>query len=566
MSEKLKNYIDPIKKFWGNLTKKKRIILLSVLAGIVGFSIIISVLLNAEPYVVLYPGLDHSEAVEVMNELRDMGVSYKEDNGTITVPQDKENSLRMQLSNEGHPKTAPNYDFFTSNVGVMSTDYEKKTIERYQLNTRLESVVKTLEGVQNCFVTISIPDENSYAWDSDASVVSASVTIQLENEKALSAKQINGVKQLVAKSVPNLKVENVALIDSSTGIELTPEDNSGSQITISQFKLSIEKSFEADVEKGVMKVLVPLYGANNVQVTAKSVMDVDKKIQDVITYNPSKDNKGVVNEENTDKGTETSSKASSQGVTGTQSNSDVSTYPGVTVDGNTIYTKDQQSYKYLVSQVKEQIESDAANVKDLTISVVVNKTGMPDTEKQNVVNAVAKAAAVDNDKVSVYFGTFADSSVKTDVQPEAMPSLNQVLIYGGVALGTLLVVVIIVAVVLASKRKKKREELMGPEEDAEVPEDFYELKGVGDAENTEEPVEAEADENENVETVEVKAKKPAKEKAVEAEPLRAIEETRAAENSKQEALTKEIRDFSSQNPEIAAQLIRAWLRGEEYNG
>jgi flagellar basal-body M-ring protein/flagellar hook-basal body protein (fliF) len=564
MSEKLKNYIDPIKKFWGNLTKKKKIILLSVLAGIVAFSIIISALLNVEPYVVLYPGLDHSEAVEVMNELKDMGVSYKEENGTITVPQDKENSLRMQLSNEGHPKTAPNYDFFTKNVSVMSTDYEKKTIEKYQLNTRLEAVIKTLEGVQNCYVTISIPDENSYAWDSDSSAVSGSVTIQLESGKTLSAKQINGVKQLVAKSVPNLKVENVALIDSATGEELTAEDNSGNQVTISQFKLSIEKSFETDVEKGVMKVLTPLYGVNNVQVTAKSVMDVDKKIQDVITYNPSKDNKGVVNEENTDKEAETSSKASSQGVTGTQSNSDVSTYPGVKVDGNTIYTKDQQSYKYLVSQVKQQIQSDAASVKDLTISVVVNKTGMPDTEKQQVVNAVAKAAAVDNDKVSVYFGAFANSSVKTNTQPEAMPSLNQLLIYGGAALGTLLVVVIIAAVVLASKRKKKREEMMGPEEDAEVPEDFYELKGVSNAENAEELAEGEAEEN--IETADAKPKKPAKEKAVEAEPLRAIEETRAAENSKQEALTKEIRDFSSQNPEIAAQLIRAWLRGEEYNG
>jgi flagellar M-ring protein FliF len=562
MSEKLKNYIDPIKKFWGNLTKKKKIILLSVIAGIIAFSIIISALLNVEPYVVLYPGLDHSEAVEVMNELKDMGVSYKEDNGTIMVPQDKENSLRMQLSNEGHPKTAPNYDFFTNNVGIMSTDYEKKTIERYQLNTRLESVIKTLEGVQNCYVTISIPDENTYAWDSDAAVVSASVTIQLEDNKTLSAKQINGVKQLVAKSVPNLKVENVALIDASTGIELTPEDsdNSGNQISISQFKLSIEKSFEADVEKGVMKVLTPLYGVNNVQVTAKSVMDVDKKIQDVITYNPSKDNKGVVQEENTEKGTETTSNASSQNVTGTETNSDVSTYPGVTVDGNTIYTKDQQSYKYLVSQVKQQIQSDAASVKDLTVSVVVNKTGMSDAEKANVVNAVAKAAAVDTDKVSVYFGAFANSSVTANTEPEAMP-LNQILIYGGVALGTLLVVVIIVSVVVASKRKKKREELMGPEEEAEVPDEFYELKGVGEAENAEESGTAEADEN-----VAAAEAKPEKEKVVKEEPLKAIEETRAAENSKQEALTKEIRDFSSQNPEIAAQLIRAWLRGEEYNG
>jgi flagellar M-ring protein FliF len=48
--------------------------------------------------------------------------------------------------------------------------------------------------------------------------------------------------------------------------------------------------------------------------------------------------------------------------------------------------------------------------------------------------------------------------------------------------------------------------------------------------------------------------------------LKAIEGERAAKASKEEALTKEIQDFSSQNPEIAAQLIRTWLKGDENDG
>ena len=280
MNEKIKKYIDPIKKFWGNLTKKTKIILVCVMAGIVLFSIILSAVLNVEPYVVLYPGLDHSEAVEVMTELKTMDVSYKEDNGTISVPKDKEDSLRMQLSNEGHPKTAPNYDFFTKNISVMSTDYEKKTIEKYQLNTRLEAVIKTIDGIENANVTISLPDDSTYAWDSTASAASASVTVQLADGKSLTAKQINGIKQLVTKSVPNLKIENVALIDTATGEELSATDSdSSNQVDISKFKLAIEKSYESDVEKSVLSVLTPVFGEGNVQVTAKSVMDVDKKVQ-----------------------------------------------------------------------------------------------------------------------------------------------------------------------------------------------------------------------------------------------------------------------------------------------
>lgn len=558
MNEKIKKYIDPIKSFWVSLTKKRKTILVSVIAGVIAFSVLITALLNVEPLVVLYPGLDHPEAVEVMNELKDMGIGYKEENGTIFVPKDKENSLRMQLSNEGHPKTAPNYDFFTKNINVMSTDYEKKTIEKYQLNTRLEAVIKTIDGVQNASVTISIPDESSYAWDTNASVASASVTLQLQSGKSLTSKQVNGIKQLVTKSVPNLKVENVALIDTATGEELSGSSFGGSnQIEISQFKQAIEKSYEADIEKGVMSVLVPLFGESNVKVTAKSSMDVDKKVQDILTYQPtsSSENKGVITEESTNKEQSTESKPASQAPAGTQTNSDVSTYPGVSVNGNVIYTKDAQTYKYLVSQVKEQVQSDAASVKDMTVSVVVNKAGMDDTQKQQISQLVANAALVDVSKVSVYSGTFAaPKAAPTDVKPDS-PSLEQLLIYGGAALGTLLVVVIIVSVALASKRKKRREELMGPEANEEVPEDFYELKPVGEESQNE------AGNGENaIETLRGKSK------ATPREPLKAIEETRAAENSEQDALKKEIQDFSSQNPEIAAQLIRTWLRGEDYSG
>lgn len=127
MNEKISKYIDPIKNFWNKLTKNTRRVIVIVFIGIVALAVVLSLLMNQTKFVVLYPGLDHDEAVEVMTELKDMGVGYKEDSGTIYVPSDQENSLRMQLANEGHPKTAPNYDYFTNNINAMTTDYEKRS-------------------------------------------------------------------------------------------------------------------------------------------------------------------------------------------------------------------------------------------------------------------------------------------------------------------------------------------------------------------------------------------------------------------------------------------------------
>lgn len=540
MNIQIKKYIDPIVNFWGNLTKKKKIIILSVFGGIVLISVIAGILLNVQPYVVLYPGMEHEEAVEVMNELRERNISYKEDNGTISVPKDKENALRMELANEGHPKTAPNYDFFTKNVDIMSTDFEKKTIEKYQLNQRLEAVIKTLDCIQNANVTISVPDSSGYAWDENAEATTASVTVTLASGKTLESSQVNGIKQLVAKSVPNLKTDDVAVIDTKTGNELSAS-NGGSQVNISQFKLTIENEYEKDIEKNVLKVLTPVFGENNVKVTAKSIMDVDKKVQEIITYKPSTDNKGVINESNTQKEQETGGQKTG-GAAGTESNTETTTYPGVTVNGDTIYTKDAETYKYLVSQVKEQIQGDAASVQDMTISIVVNKELMSDTQKQEIAKLAAYAAAIKPEKVAVYNSAFPGAVQPANAAASSLPPLNTILVLGGAALLTLLIV-ITVAVIVARRRKKKRMSQLAELEGQENPEEETSLKSRLDEKGSE-----------------------AQEKNEKPIDLKAIEDARAEKASKEEALTKEIQDFSSQNPEIAAQLIRSWLRGDDSDG
>lgn len=538
-------YIEPIKNYWGSLTKKKKIIAFSILGGIVLISVIAGILLNTQPYVVLYPGLDHSEAVEVMNELKDRNVSYKEDNGTIYVPKDQENALRMDLSNEGHPKTAPNYDFFTKNVGIMSTDFEKKTIEQYQLNQRLEAVIKTIDSIKNANVTISIPDSNGYALDDNAEAPTASVTVTLDYGKSLSSSQVNGIKQLVSKSVPNMKADDVAVVDTATGNELSSNSENGTQINISQFKLQIEKEYEQDIEKNILKVLTPLFGTNNVKVTAKSIMDVDKKVQEIITYNPSKDSsgnttgKGVLSDSHTTKEQEANGKTTG-GTAGAESNTETTTYPGVTVNGNVIYTKDDQTYKYLVSQVKQQIQGDAASVQDMTISVVINKEGLADVQKQQIAQLVANAAAVKPEKVAIYNSAFSNPVQPTQAQPSGTLPLSTIVIIGGVVLLTLIIVGLIIFFVARSRKKKELAALALAE--GENPEDNTPLK-----DRLEEETSGEKTEKEDV-------------------FVPAIEDARAQNATKEEALTKEIQEFTSQNPEIAAQLIRSWLRGDESDG
>ncbi len=522
-------------------------------------AVLAAYLLNRQPFVVLYPGLEHQEAVEVMTELGNRNINYQEKNGTILVPKDEENALRMDLANMGYPKSAPNYDFFTSNTDVMTTDYEKKTIEKYQLNQRLEAVIKTLDGVKNANVTISIPEENSYAWSQDSAKATASVSVTLYGDNSLNSKQVNGIKQLVSKSVPNLTVENVAVIDTSSGEELGSTSDGSSQVDLSQFKRTIEKAYENDVESSVMKVLGPVFGASNVGITAKSVMDVDKKVQEIITYKPSSEtgNTGVVGESSQATEQERASSAAG-GAAGAETNSDITTYPGVTVDGNTIYAKDQNSYKYLVSQVKEQVQGDAASIKDMTISVVINQEMMNDTQRTQVASLVAHAAAIDPSKVVVYNAPFAEkTTTETASNGLITPEMTRILIFVGIGAAALLLLIV---VLLTVSRARKRKMVAAEGEEIPLPEDFYELTPVS-GQNPEEVAEVDP---------EAVAKEKAKKEAEDVlrskrEALEALEKSREVQSGKEQVLRGKLKDFAAQNPEIAAQLIRTWLRGDDFN-
>ena len=557
MNEQLKRYIDPVRSFWSNLTKKKQIVLLSCAGGIVILAIVVAVLLSATPYVVLYPDLDSEEAAAVVNELKDRDVSFREEDGTIYVPQDQENALRMELANLGYPQSAPNYDFFTQNVDVMTTDYEKKIIEKYQLNQRLEAVIETFDAVSKASVTINIPDDGNYAWDTDQKISTASVAITMKAGKKLDAGQINGIKQLISKSVPNLKPEDVAVIDTATGQEMNSESvGANSTVDISEFKLAIEHEYEDGIEASVRKVLAPIYGEENVQVTAKAIMDVDKKVREAVTYTPSQDNKGVISKENTNSEQERGGTSSAGGAPGAETNADTPGYAGVTVDGDTIYVKDEKSYEYLVSSVKEQVQSDAASVQDLTVSVAVNRDMMSDTEKTQVTKLIAFAAAIDPAKVAVFNSAFL--TAETPVPQDYFAWLTGPIGWAILAACGLFFLIMLILLLVSRHRKKKLQKLLAEaQEQARQAEEQARQAEIQSEVNLSDGIDDETEKAAGAARGEESAEDAA------ARERRELEELHAAQQNRSQELRKSLQDFSDQNPEIVAQLIKSWLRGED---
>ena len=532
MNEQLKKYFDPVKNFWLGLSKKNRVFILSGIGGVILVAVVAQILLNMDHYVILYSGLDDTETQEIVAVMDTENTNYKKtDDGTIYVLGDEEATLRMEFANLGYPKTTLNYDFFTKNVDVMTTDYEKKVIEQYQLNQRLEAVIETFDVVKDASVTIAIPDSNSYAWNSDAAQPTASVSVQLTSNKSLESSQVNGIKQLVAKSVPDLSAENVTVIDVSTGNELDSSNSSaGNMVDISEFKLAIEEKYESKIEASVRKVLSPIFGDENIQITAKSVMNVDQTVKEIITYTPSGNgNTGVISSATDKEEQEKSGDSSSGAVVGTETNTEgTTTYAGVTADGNTLYVKDEETYQYLVSQATEQIEKDAASVDDLTISVAINQRSIEADQKAEIIKLIAFSAAISTDKVAVYNTAFLqEEDVPVVVTDPKTPAYMKWLPLGLAALACLFFILMMIFLMVSRRRKKKLKRLLN------------------------------VDEEENPTTeMDNKASAISTENEMAAKERRVMEEIHAAQQSRDQELRKGLQEFTEQNPEIVAQLIR----------
>ncbi len=373
----------------------------------------------------------------------------------------------------------------------------------------------TIDGVKEAIVTINVPEEKNFAWETNTTEPSASVKVNLKNGKSLSSSQTDGIMQLVVKSVKGLKEENVAIIDTD-GNSLVASGEIKQTNTI-KLKLEIEKQFEKETIKNVSEFLAKIYGEENIKVSAKCTINFDKKISEMLQYLPDEETKLGVPGSTQNQREITGPGETVGGISGTESNAEVPTYPGVVVEGDNIYFKDSNSINYLVSQLKEQIGIIRAKL-SAAVAAVINKASIRDEELTEVKELIAFSAGISTEDIALHNMLFYDPNapaqpaISDEVNTEQI-TMREILIYGGIALAVLSVLIFILSIVLR-KRKKKKEALEAAKSKAEA-----EAAAAGDF------------------------------------SWQDIQDGIKLQETQEQAIKKQLKEFTTTNPEIAAQLI-----------
>ncbi len=158
--------------------------------------------LDSASYAVLYRGLASSEGVEVVNMLSSAGVDYRlESDGTILVPKAMRRGYACSWPPAGFRQHA-RIRHIRKPIRPDDDGLRKAAVPRLPAADRLQEALKTLNGVRNAIVTLNVAQEDSYVLKSDRAESTAAVVLDLYAYAELDARQIRGVEELVAKSVP----------------------------------------------------------------------------------------------------------------------------------------------------------------------------------------------------------------------------------------------------------------------------------------------------------------------------------------------------------------------------
>lgn len=556
--EKLQGYFEKVKTALGKVSKKIWIIIGATVAAL---AIGIVIFLNTRPYAPLIAGATNEEAGAVLTWLQEQGVTnYRmEGTGTVLVPEGQAASLKARLLADQYSQANASPTGYFEQVGALSTQADRLQAKLTDLQGRMERTICQFPGVRSATVNINLGEDRGYVLDSNNVVkASAAVMLTMQNGKTLTNEQANAIRNYVAYSVAGLNIESVSIEDTDGHDYSGQSSGVGSAAASSALKLQLERQIGDDFEKKIHQALDPIYGAGNVSATVNVEVELgDKTINDYQVTLPEfaqggeTGGRGIIGKQFYTYQFLTPDEAAVGGVVGTPSNAELPTYvePGDAAAELQGILEEQHQTEYDNSKTQTQMVITAGTISKVTATVGIDAADYPNVDLELIRSGVAGATGIEVPLVleegmtaQQYLArqiTIINEVFYEEPVPEPEPSGWQalgiplwVVIAAGAGLLLFAIVLTIILLVRGKKRKKQEAEQRAVEE----------LLAVAMPQQTADGVQV--DEN--------------------GEPVGADVMDLHTERSME--LRQSIRDYVDENMEVAALLIKSWLKEDGDNG
>ena len=558
LNERLKAFWEKVKTFLGKVSKKIWIVLAVVL---ILAAAAIAFFLNNRPYATLITGATNNEMSAIVTWLNDQGVqNYRmEGDGTILVPENQAANLKARLLTEKYSGSNSSYSAYFENINSLSTQSVRDKAWLTAVQDQFNSVIRQMDGVRDAWVTLTPGTDLNYILDSNRAVeASASILVEMQNGQTLDNKVAAAIRNYVAHGYQKLEVSSISLTDTfGNGYNVSDLSSNTADADASALKLRLEQEQANKIRTEVFNMLRPFFGEDNIAVGVNCVVNVENKIIDdydvrlpEYAQDGSTNGMGIIGRRIYNYEFRVPNDTAAGGLVGTPSNADLPTMveqePGANdVDGRLVGGGDVTADN---SKTQTHIVQTAGYLADCSVAVSINSTTAGEVNIPQIRQHVATAAGIEAraeegiytaeeylaSKISVVSLPFYVEPTPPGPGVDG-PGGLRIPLWAIIALGVgLLVFILLLVLILSLRRRRKRKK----------EEEQRELEAQLQAALP--PEEAEPGEEE------------------EGEPTGA--DVMAMHTEKSMELRQEIRNFVDENPEIAALLLKGWMKGDDRDG
>ncbi|MFC9538352.1 flagellar basal-body MS-ring/collar protein FliF [Lysinibacillus sp. NPDC056959] len=475
MNERLTKIKNDTSQFWTSRSKKQKIVMIGSVIGVLALAAVITLFATKITYVPLYKDLSTREIGEVKEELDTKGVKYEIEPGgtTISVPEDQVDSLLVQLASDGFPKTGSIDYSFANSSGFGMTDNEFNLLKKAATETEIAKLFKNLEGVKDAKVMINVPEEGVFLKDVKEDAT-ASIVLNTDPGYKFTEQQIATMYNLVAKSVPNLKTDDIVISNQfSEYFDLNAATTDGTSTATAEGQLQAKKLVERDLQRQVQSMLGTLMGQDKVVVSVTTDIDFKKENREENLVTP-------VDEENM-AGIEISAQRITEqysgggAATGTpeaETTTDNFTTYNEGVNGIGESERTEETINNEVNRIRKEIQEAPYKIQDMGIQVIVepptatDAATLPDGIREDIQQilstivrtTISKDVAAEltqdqiDEKVAVSVHPLNGKATETASEKSVIPWW--VWVIGGI----LLAVIVLLAFFIVRSRKRAQEE------------------------------------------------------------------------------------------------------------
>lgn len=249
----------------------------------IGFAVVLWT--QSEDYRPLLGRSDNLDASSVVELLEQNRIKFKMDSntGAILVAADDIHIARMKLAEMGLPSSStPGFELMDKEQPLGTSQFVEGTRYQRSIEGELARTITSISSIRSARVHLALPKKTVFVRD--ASKPTASVFVEVFAGRTVEPAQVKAIMNLVASSVPDLKMADVTVVDQHGDLISTGEDSQDLLLATKQHDYA--KTVEESMMKRISGILEPVVGNGKFRTQVSADIDFTAVEQAAETFNP----------------------------------------------------------------------------------------------------------------------------------------------------------------------------------------------------------------------------------------------------------------------------------------